>query len=216
MLGFSLRLDDRTPTVLCVGAHCDDIEIGCGGTLRQLRALYPDAPVHWVVLSSTPERRAEALDSALNWLPGAPPEVQVFGFRDGFLPYDPIPVKTQIGALAASVSPDVVFAHSGKDAHQDHRFVSELVWNHFRDHVVLEYEIPKYDADLGHPNVFVPLSRSECERKAADILSVFRSQRGKDWLTVDTVLALARLRGIESRSPTGFAEGFHLRKAILF
>lgn len=215
MLGLKLATEGHDPTILCLGAHCDDIELGCGATLRRLRELYPQASVHWVVLSSTPEREAEARRSALGWLPGPAPQVQVFGFRDGYLPYEPAAVKERISQLAAAIAPDIVFTHAGHDRHQDHRFVSELTWNHFRAHLVLEYEIPKYDGDLGQPNLFVPVTREACERKAADVIAAFVSQRGKDWLSPDTVLALARLRGIESRSPTGYAEGFFVRKALL-
>ena len=214
MLSLIPDLGGRVPTVICIGAHCDDIEIGCGGTLRRLRDRYPESTVHWVVLSATPERESEARSSARRWLPGAEPLVQVFGFRDGYLPYDPGSVKEAFAALSEAIAPDVVFTHAGADRHQDHRFASELTWNHFRNQLVLEYEIPKFDGDLAQPNVFVPLRREECERKAADILAAFASQRGKDWLSVETVLALARIRGIESRSPTGYAEAFHLRKAL--
>lgn len=215
MLGLTLASGGRDPTVLCLGAHCDDIEIGCGATLRVLRQRYPRSQVHWVVLSSTPERETEARRSALRWLPGPAPEVSVFGFRDGYLPYQAVPVKEAFASLAAAVSPDLVLTHAGHDRHQDHRFVSELTWNHFRAQLVLEYEIPKYDGDLGQPNFFVPVTREDCERKASDILEAFASQRSKDWLSVDTVLALARLRGVECRSPTGYAEAFFVRKAVL-
>lgn len=215
MLGLKFTADQPGPVILCLGAHCDDIELGCGATLRKLREQYPQAQVHWVVLSSTPEREAEARRCALRWMPGPAPQVQIFGFRDGYLPYEPVPVKERIAGLAATIAPDLVFTHAGHDRHQDHRFVSELTWNHFREHLVLEYEIPKYDGDLGQPNLFVPVTREACERKAADIVAAFVSQRGKGWLSPDTVLALARLRGIESRSPTGYAEGFFARKLLL-
>ena len=215
MLALIPRPADRPLSILCIGAHCDDIELGCGGTLRTVRELYPDASVHWIVLCSTSERAAEARRSADGWLAGTPASIEVHAFEDGYLPYNAAPVKRLFVELASRVRADVVFTHWEDDRHQDHRIVSELTWNHFRDHMILEYEIPKYDGDMGRPSVFVPLSRDECEHKARDLIAFYPTQRSKDWLTVDTVVALARLRGIESRSPTGYAEAFHCRKATL-
>lgn len=205
----------RPLAILCIGAHCDDIELGCGGTLRIIREHHPDAAIHWVVLCSTGERAAEARNSAGSWLTGAPATIEVHAFEDGYLPYGAVQVKNAFEELARRVRADVVFTHWEGDRHQDHRLASELTWNHFRNHLVLEYEIPKYDGDMGRPSVFVPVSRGECERKAQDLIARYPTQRSKDWLTVDTVVSLARLRGVESRSPTGYAEAFHCRKMTL-
>ena len=117
--------------------------------------------------------------------------------------------------LKGDVSPDLILTHWHGDAHQDHRLVSELTWNTFRDHLVIEYEIPKYDGDLGRPNVFVPLERPVCEEKLNLLFAAFESQRAKRWFDRDTFLGLMRLRGMESNSPSGYAEGFHARKLVV-
>ena len=198
--------------VLALGAHADDIEIGCGGTLLRLAA-EARLMVKWVVFCSTPERAAEARASAAAFLDGVERDVVVRDFRDGFLPYSGAQVKEAFEELKREFSPDLVFTHHREDRHQDHRLVSELTWNTWRDHLILEYEIPKYDGDLGAPNVFVALPEGTLERKIDLVLEHFPSQAGKHWLTRDLLRSLARIRGVECASP--FAEAFHGRKLVI-
>ena len=202
--------------LLCLGAHADDIEIGCGGTLLE----WADGPhelyVHWVVFSAPGIRESEARDSATRLLPDVRSlEVTVLEHRDGYFPEEWGGVKEALQAVTERVSPDLIFTHRGSDAHQDHRIVSELTRQLFRDHLVLEYEIPKYDGDLGRPNLFVSLAEATARRKAQHLLEAFPSQREKSWFTADTFLALSRLRGIECAAPSGHAEAFHARKILL-
>jgi LmbE family N-acetylglucosaminyl deacetylase len=202
--------------VLAVGAHADDIEIGCGGTILRLVAERQGLTVDWVVLSGAGDRGAEAADSAAAFLDGAAERrVVVERFRDGFFPYDGAAVKQRFERLKSEVDPDVVFTHRLEDRHQDHRLVAELTWNTFRDHLILEYEIPKYEGDLGQPNLFVPLAAELCERKVELLRKGFPSQAGRDWFTDDTFWAQLRLRGLESRSPSRYAEAFGARKLVL-
>ena len=199
--------------VLALGAHCDDIEIGCGGTLLRLLAERPRLEVRWVVFSSTPARAAEAKASAAAFLQGTRSEVVVRDYRDGFLPYAGGAVKDEFEALKRDFAPDLVFTHYRDDRHQDHRLVSELTWNTWRNHLILEYEIPKYDGDFGSPNVFAPLPAAVMERKVELLLKHFPSQAGKPWFTPDLFRAVARIRGMESVAPDTLAEGFYCRKA---
>ena len=201
--------------VLALGAHADDIEIGCGGTMLRLAAQGRALDVTWVVLAATPVRADEARASAAAFLEGVgATRVVVGAHRDGYLPYAGSAVKDELEALQREVRPDVVFTHFREDRHQDHRLVSELTWNTWRDHLILEYEIPKYDGDLGAPNAFSPLPAATVERKVALVLQHFRSQAGKRWFTADLLKALPRLRGVECAAESGFAEGFYCRKAI--
>lgn len=202
--------------VLCVGAHSDDIEIGCGGTVQRLLTDYPDLRVYWVVLSAEGDRREEARSSAATCLAAATEaEIIVEGFPDRFFPWSGADLKRWFSALAARCRPDIVLTHHREDLHQDHRTVAELTWNAFRDQLILEYEIPKWDGDLGRPNVYVPLDHSTCEQKVGHLLDAFPSQHGRDWFSADTFWALLRLRGIEARSSSGYAEAFHARKVVL-
>lgn len=202
--------------ILCLGAHCDDIEIGCSGAVLSLLEQCPDVAVTWVVLSSDERRSQEALDSAHTLLRDvAKKKITVETFRDGFFPYQGAAVKEYFEALKIDVTPDVVFTHYRQDLHQDHRLVSELTWNTFRDHLICEYEIPKYDGDLGSPNVFVPLGADLCRRKIDNILTSFRSQAGKRWFSQDLFMALMRLRGMECNAPSGYAEAFYCRKVTV-
>jgi LmbE family N-acetylglucosaminyl deacetylase len=200
--------------VLAFGCHADDIELGCGGTLLRLQQAAPGIEVRWVVLCAQGERAEEARASAADLLDGATAEVVVHEFRDGYLPYLGAPVKESVEATK-DFEPDVIFTHQRHDLHQDHRLVSELTWNTFRDHLVLEYEIPKYDGDLGTPNVFVPLEEETCRRKVEVLIRHFASQRGKHWFTEDLFLGLMRLRGMESGSASPYAEAFYGRKLVL-
>jgi LmbE family N-acetylglucosaminyl deacetylase len=222
VLGLTLDRGPGAPLhVLALGAHADDIEIGCGGTLLRLAEEHPGLTVDWVVLSAAGERAAEAAESAAAFLEGlggdggSAARVTVERFRDGFFPYVGAEVKELFERLKCSINPDLVLTHRLEDRHQDHRLVAELSWNTFRDHLVLEYEIPKYEGDLGQPNLFVPLERRHCERKIELLLKHFPSQAGRDWFTDDTFWAMLRLRGLESRAPSRFAEAFHARKLVL-
>jgi LmbE family N-acetylglucosaminyl deacetylase len=202
--------------VLCVGAHSDDIEIGCGGTLLQLLEHCPDLDVRWIVLSGDERRAQEARCAASLFLTRAGnADVVVKGFRDGFFPYVGADIKSFFEELKRDYSPDLIFTHRRVDLHQDHRLVSELTWNTFRDHMILEYEIPKYDGDLTTPNVYIPLDDATRRKKVALLMQAFASQRDKRWFTPDTFEGLLRLRGIECASPTGYAEAFHAHKVVL-
>ncbi len=216
MLPLTLPAARRAPlTVLCLGAHADDIEIGCGGTILTLLEQRPSVVVHWVVMSGAGGRAGEARRSARRVLRGARrSEVRVESFRDGFLPYEGTAVKEVFEQLK-SIEPDLIFTHFRHDLHQDHRLVCELTWNTFRDHTVLEYEIPKYDGDLAHPNVYVPLSTRIRRRKIRLLMSAFPSQARKRWYSPETFDGLMRIRGIECAAPDGYAEAFHGRKTIL-
>jgi LmbE family N-acetylglucosaminyl deacetylase len=215
----SIRLGghaDDLRVVLCLGAHCDDIEIGCGGTLLRLMEEYPGLSVHWVVFSSTPLRAEEARLGAQRFLSGAGEKlVTIHDFADGFFPYHGAAIKECFESLKRDISPNLIFTHYRHDLHQDHRIVSELTWNTFRDHLILEYEIPKYDGDFGSPGLFTVLSESVCKRKTDIIISCYNSQSGKRWFSRDLFMSTLRLRGLESNSPTGLAEGFYCRKSVL-
>lgn len=201
--------------VLLLGAHSDDIEIGCGGTVLRLLAERPGLRIHWIVCSATPERAAEARASAADFLAGAPPaRVDVLSFNDGFFPSQHAEIKHRFEALK-SVEPDLIFTHCRGDLHQDHRIVNELTWNTFRDHAILEYEVPKYDADLGAPNVFVALDEPTARKKAALLRGHFATQSGKPWFDEELFLGLMRLRGSECRAPGRYAEAFYGRKVVV-
>jgi LmbE family N-acetylglucosaminyl deacetylase len=203
-------------SVLCIGAHCDDIEIGCGGTLLRLLESNPALRVHWVVFSSDDERAAEARAAAAAVLDGAEEaRVEIETFRGSYFPYVATEIKERFDRLAGEVEPDLVLTHYGQDLHQDHRLLSELTYNTFRDHLVLEYEIPKWDGDLGRPNVFVPLEHAHCDRKVSILLEAFASQRDKHWFSEETFRAVMRIRGVESKSASGYAEAFHCRKLVV-
>jgi LmbE family N-acetylglucosaminyl deacetylase len=207
--------DNNQLRVLCLGAHSDDIEIGCGGLILELvRRVKLD--VHWVVFSARAQRAVEARRSAALFLKGAHrARVSIHGFRDGFFPYQGADIKKVFERLKRDSSPDLVLTHYRDDRHQDHRELSNLAWNTFRDHWILEYEIPKFDGDLGSPNCFVPLDRDTCTRKVRHLHQAFGSQRDKHWFTDETFLGLMRLRGMECRAAGGFAEAFYSRKTVL-
>jgi LmbE family N-acetylglucosaminyl deacetylase len=203
--------------VLCLGAHCDDLEIGCGGTLLKL-AEDPTPPAFtWVVFSSNPTREAEALRSAEALLGGVSnTRIIIKKFRDGFLPYEGGVVKEAFEEFKDRLpAPDLILTHHRHDVHQDHRLIAELTWNTFRNHLILEYEIPKYDGDLGQPNLFVPLEESLCQRKIDTILSSFPSQAAKQWFSPEVFRSLLRLRGMECNAPSGHAEAFYCRKLVV-
>jgi LmbE family N-acetylglucosaminyl deacetylase len=216
MLPLTLGVPSGPLTILCLGAHADDIEIGCGGSVMQMLAERRRVTVHWVVLSADERRAGEARRSATRLLRGASAHhVEVFEGRDGFLPYEAAAVKEQFERLKAGVDPDLVFTHHERDAHQDHALVSALTRQTFRDHLILQYEIPKYDGDLGQPNVFVPLAPAIRRRKVQHLMSAFPSQRRKHWYSAETFNGLMRLRGVECAAPGGYAEGFFARKLVV-
>lgn len=201
--------------VLCIGAHPDDIEIGCGGALMTLQSVNPTADIFWTVLTSNEERAAEARHSAGLYLEDAD-RITVHGFADNRLPYiDPVGVKNAVAGAGADGAPDLVFTPRRGDAHQDHRFVGELAWQVFRGAVILEYEIVKWDGDLTPPNVYVPLSGETLERKIDRLFGSFGSQHGKPWFDRETFRSLARIRGVESGAASGYAEAFHAAKIVL-
>jgi LmbE family N-acetylglucosaminyl deacetylase len=202
--------------ILCLGAHCDDIEIGCGGTILRLIEENPELEFHWVVFSSNPVRKREARKAASAFLKNAGrSRVVIRNFRDSYFPYEGKAIKEFVASIQKSFEPDLIFTHTRNDLHQDHRLICELTWNAFRKHLILEYEIPKYDGDLGSPNFFVGLDEALCKAKIRHILAAFRSQAGKQWFTEDTFRALLRIRGIESNAEGRYAEGFYCRKALV-
>jgi LmbE family N-acetylglucosaminyl deacetylase len=217
MLGFLPHLfSGDAPRLLLLGAHCDDIEIGCGGTLQHLARRWPDARVTCVVFSSNPQREGETRAALGELLSGfAASDVRVLRFRNGYFPFVGAEIKDYFENLKSEVAADLVFTHAREDRHQDHRTISDLTWNTFRDHLVLEYEIAKYDGDLGQPNAFVPLESEVVETKIRCLMRHFASQHSKSWFTEETFRALLRLRGVECNAASGYAEAFFLRKARL-
>ena len=217
MISLAVQRGKSPLKLLCLGAHSDDIEIGCGGTvLKLIRDHHGDVAVRWAIFSSSPERAAEAAGSAAAFLQDARHKEVSFGkFEDSFFPYQGNEIKKHMHQLSQEFSPDIIFTHYGKDLHQDHRLLSELTWNAFRDHWILEYEIPKYDGDLGAPNVFVPLDESVCRSKINFLLTHFKSQRAHAWFTEDAFRSIQRLRGIECNSESGYAEAFYSRKIVV-
>jgi LmbE family N-acetylglucosaminyl deacetylase len=201
---------------LCLGAHSDDIEIGCGGTILRLLREYPESTATWIVFAAKAERRAEAEKSARQLLKSAArTDVRVMDFKESYFPYTGDPIKTFFESLKQDIRPDIIFTHYRNDLHQDHRLISELTWNTFRNHHILEYEVMKYDGDLGAPNYFVHLDQRTARRKVSHILKSFPSQSSHPWFDEDAFLALLRLRGIESNAPDKFAEAFYCRKVVI-
>jgi len=200
--------------VLCLGAHCDDIEIGCGGTLIELARTHPSMRFKWIVLSSDARRGNETRDAARRIGKGHV-DVELLQYRNGYFPGVWTEIKDYFETLKLSLTPDLIFTHSLGDRHQDHRVVAELTWNTFRNHLILEYEIPKYEGELGQPNVFVPIPIETVATKVSILMDSFTSQRDKKWFTNETFQGLMRLRGIECNSESGHAEGFHSRKLLL-
>lgn len=202
--------------ILCLGAHSDDIEIGCGGTILKLLNDHPGSHVIWVVLSARGRRRQEAISSAKRFLARAgSAKIETKSFKESFFPYHGEAIKEYFEELKAAIDPDLIFTHCRNDLHQDHRVVCELTWNTFRRHQILEYEIPKYDGDLGQPNFYVPLTEGVCKAKVKLLMDGFHTQRSRQWFTEDTFHSLLRLRGIESNAPDNYAEAFYGRKIIL-
>ena len=217
MHAVSLGAHEPVASVLAIGCHADDIEIGCGATILSLVEANPDTEITWVVLGASGDRTDEARQSAESFLAGLrrQPRLVFESFRDGYFPYVGSEVKDVFERLKAEVSPDLVLTHTGEDAHQDHRLAAELTWNTFRNHLVLEFEIPKYDGDLAPRNVFFPITEERAQRKTELLRTHFASQRSKHWFTDDLFLGLMRVRGMEANSPTGYAEAFTCRKLQL-
>jgi LmbE family N-acetylglucosaminyl deacetylase len=217
MLPLSLEEpSDDALEILCIGAHCDDIEIGCGGTVLRLVRQFPAARFRWVVLSSNDERAGEAQRAAEFFLEGAgKQDIRIESFRESYFPWVGAEIKDYFESLKADIDPDLILTHHRHDRHQDHRLVSELVWNTWRNHLILEYEIPKYDGDLGSPNLLVALDDATAQRKVDGLLDLFPSQRRRAWFDADTFRAVLRLRGMEANAPERFAEGFYATKVVL-
>lgn len=218
MIGLGFRVPTSGPfRVLCLGAHCDDIEIGCGGTLLRLRETHPEVEIRWHVLTSDPARERETRTSAALFGvdTSAAGALRIDAFRDGFLPYEGARVKDAVLAARVGWNPDLIFTHAREDRHQDHRVVSELTWNAYRDHTILEYEIPKWDGDLGQPNLYVGLDEATVTKKLSILDTVYVSQKSKAAFSLDAYRGLMAIRGIESRSTAGFAEAFLARKLAL-
>jgi LmbE family N-acetylglucosaminyl deacetylase len=213
----AIPLDASAPmSVLAIGAHPDDIEIGCAGTLMKLIGVGAVADVHWIVLTGQGGREHEARASAEAILaPVASKHVRLYEFRDGFLPDEWGAVKREFEALKAVTSPDLILTHRRDDLHQDHRVCCELTWNTFRDHLILEYEVPKYDGDLGAPNAFVALDRELRDRKIAHLMRHFPTQAAREWFQEELFAGLLRLRGMECNAPGTFAEAFYCHKVVL-
>jgi LmbE family N-acetylglucosaminyl deacetylase len=202
--------------LLFLGAHSDDLEIGCGGTVLRLLAELKRPEIYWVVFGAQATRAQEAIESAQVLLGESTKKTIVAkGFRDGYFPYIGAEIKDTFEELKRVFKPDVIFTHYRHDLHQDHRLICELTWNTFRNHLILEYEVVKYDGDLGTPNLYVQLDRATCRRKVAHIRKCFKSQDGRAWFTADTFYALLRIRGVESQSPSRYAEGFYCRKMVV-
>jgi len=216
MLNFTPHSAKTLRTVLLLGAHCDDLEIGCGGTIMTLIERCPQTEFVWVTLSSDALRAAETHAAAAALLAGAAKtSLRVEAFRGSYFPQEYAEIKDYFEEIKRTVQPDLILTHCRGDLHQDHRVVNELTWNTFRNHCILEYEIPKFDGDLGQPNAFVALSRQQLQRKCKILMECFPSQAARSWFSQDTFEAIARLRGIESNAPDGFAEGFYARKTLL-
>lgn len=204
---------DGVKRVLCLGAHSDDIEIGCGATILRLIQEQPGIQIYWHVFSARGPRAREAKQSAADFLRGARSrKIRTAGFRESYFPSEWPAIKDTFERIKGEFEPDLVLTQYRNDRHQDHRVLSDLAWNTFRNHLIFEYEIPKYDGDLGTPNVYVPVSREMCEKKVAALLRHFQTQASRHWFTADTFWALLRLRGIECAAPSGFAEAFYGRK----
>jgi len=213
----SMASTNKPLKLLCLGAHSDDIEIGCGGTILHLISSGIPLDIHWCVLSGNAERHREAELAALDFLQGASTfQINLASFEDSYFPAQSRDIKSWLVLQRQRQSPDIVFTHRNNDAHQDHRTISELTWNLFRDQLILEYEIPKWDGDLGQPNAYSALPADRLKWKIELLLKHFGTQRAKDWFDAETFQGLARLRGMECRAPEAYAEAFFARKIRLF
>jgi len=204
------------PKILCLGAHPDDIEIGCGGTILRIIKEEPEAQFRWVVFSGDKKRREEAYQGADFFLQSAKSKkIDIEHFRDSYFPFIGGRIKDFFEKLKTEFSPDLIFTHYSIDAHQDHRLISNLTWNTFRDQFILEYEIPKYEGDFGNPNLHVCLTEFQVKQKTSHICSIFQTQKEKPWFDEEVFRAILRLRGVECNSPSRFAEAFYCPKIVL-
>ena len=216
MTGLKLTKSGEPISILALGAHCDDIEIGCGGTMLAITDNNPNVTITWVVFSSNVKRKEEATIGCTFFTKNAKKlDLNIFDFKDGYLPYHGEKVKESFEALKRNVNPDLIFTHYRHDLHQDHRLISELTWNTFRSHLILEYEIPKWDGDIGNPNSFIHLDKSIGTRKIQYLQQAYKSQQDKSWFSDDLFWSIMRLRGMESNSSSEIAEAFYSRKTIL-
>ena len=217
MLKLQFRKTEKTPLkILCLGAHSDDIEIGCGGSILRLLAENRNTDVHWVVFAANGERASEATASAEHFLADATcKKIVVKEFRDSFFPYIGGEIKQYFETIKQEIIPDLIFTHYRNDLHQDHRLLSELTWNTFRKHLILEYEVIKYDGDLGSPNFFIPLNEDISRKKVDTIFRCFKTQGSRSWFTEDVFYSMMRIRGVECNAPEKYAEAFYCRKMIL-
>ena len=216
LLNFRFFVEKSEPKILCLGAHPDDIEIGCGGTILRLLEEAPNAQFFWVVFSGNQKRCKEAYQSADLFLKEAKlKKIAIEQFRESYFPFIGVQIKDCFERLKTELSPDLIFTHYSNDAHQDHRLISNLTWNTFRDHFILEYEIPKYDGDWGNPNLHVCLAETHVTQKINHICSIFRTQKEKPWFDQETFRSILRLRGVECNSPSRFAEAFYCHKIVL-
>jgi LmbE family N-acetylglucosaminyl deacetylase len=215
---YALNLDIEATgplQILCIGAHCDDIELGCGGTLLALQQRYPDCRIHWLVLTSNPTRQQEALAAAKSFVAGsALGDVHIGKLPDGLLPAHFAEVKALFESVKATLNPNLILTHCASDRHQDHLLASAVTWQTFREHLIWEYEIPKYDGDLTTPNTYIPLPATTAAQKVDLIVRTFESQKARSWFSAENLLAVMRMRGLECRSASGFAEAFHCRKFV--
>jgi len=212
---FSILTENKKPKILCLGAHADDIEIGCGGTVLRIIKDLPEAQFSWVIFSGNKKRVEEANQSVTIFLKGAGSKsITVGNFRESNFPFIGAEIKDCFEQIASNLSPDIIFTHWKNDAHQDHRLLSDLTWNTFRDHLILEYEIPKYDGDLGNPNVYICLDETIVQNKVNYICDIYESQNRKPWFSEDTFRSIMRLRGVECNSYSKYAEAFYCRKMV--
>ena len=211
----TLKPDGGALRILCLGAHSDDIEIGCGGTIMRLLSEHPGSSVRWVVFAAPGEREREARECAAGFLESAgSSRVDVRQHRESYFPAETAQIKDVFEALKAEVQPDLIFTHRLEDRHQDHRVIAELTWNTFRNHLIFHFEIPKYEGDLGHPNCFVPLARNVADRKVELLLEHFASQRGRPWFRADTFHGLMSIRAAECNATESRAEAFYVSKVV--
>jgi len=216
MLNLKWSESDDGLNILCLGAHCDDIEIGCGGTVLKLIEEQKISQITWIIFTSNEKRKQEAHSSAEEFLKNIDnKDIKILDYKDGYLPSLWSEVKNTFESIKQEVNPDIIFTHYRNDLHQDHRVVSELTWNTFRNHIIFEYEITKYDGDLGSPNVFTPLDQAIINRKGEILMRSFQSQKNKHWFDKSTIKAVMRIRGVECASPSHYAEAFYCRKMIM-
>lgn len=216
MINLNINQKNEPLKILCLGAHSDDIEIGCGGTILSILTEYPHSEVHWHVFSANEIRKQETLESSGFFLEKAEnKQVCTHDFKESYFPYHASSIKDEFEKLKEILNPDIIFSHCRTDLHQDHELISKLTLNTFRNHLILEYEIPKYDGDLGNPNLFIPIDDKVLDYKLSTIIQHFKSQRSRNWFSKETFRALPVIRGIECNSPSGYAEAFYCRKCIL-